>query len=100
MLARIADEDLLKVRTAYGQHDFVRLQQLAIARQRHVHQIAAIVQILEAGRDVVLEIIPAQRKLVVHRCAAPREGCWFLCCLCVKLYIMLCRVSSRYVRYR
>lgn len=66
MLARIADEDLLEIRTAYGQHDLVRLQQLAVTRERHVHQVTAIVQVLEAGGDVVLEVVPAQREFVVH----------------------------------
>lgn len=66
MLARIADEYLLEVRTANGQHDLVRLQQFAVARQRHVDQVAAVVQVLEAGGDVVLEVVPAQREFVVH----------------------------------
>lgn len=73
MLARIADKDLLEVRTADGQHDLVRLQQLAVAGQRHVDQVAAIVQVLEACGNVVLEVVPAQRKLVVHDVADVNE---------------------------
>lgn len=37
MLAGIGREYLLEVWTAYGQDDFVRLQQLSIAGQRYVH---------------------------------------------------------------
>lgn len=66
MLARIADKDLLEVRTADGQHDFVRLQQFPVASERHVNQVAPVVQILEAGGDVVLEVVPAQCEFVVH----------------------------------
>lgn len=66
MLARIADEYLLEVRTAYGQNNLVRLQQFAVAGQCHVHQVASVVQILEARGNVVLEVVPAQREFVVH----------------------------------
>lgn len=66
MLARIADEYLLEVRAANGQHDLVRLQQLSIAGESYIDQIATIVQVLESGGDVVLEIVPAQREFVVH----------------------------------
>lgn len=59
MLAGIGGEYLLEVRTAYGQDDFVGLQQLAVAGQGDVHQVAAVIQILEAARDIVLEIFPA-----------------------------------------
>lgn len=66
MLARIRDENFLKVRTANGQHDLVRLQQLPVACQCHVHQVAAIVEILETCGDVILEVVPAESKLIVH----------------------------------
>lgn len=59
MAARIADEDALEIRTADGQHDFVRLQQFAVAGQRHVDEVAAVEQLLETVRDVVLEVVPA-----------------------------------------
>lgn len=36
MLAGVGQEDLLKVRTADGQHYFVGMQESAVARQGHV----------------------------------------------------------------
>lgn len=66
MFTRICDKHFLKVWTAYGQHNFVRLQQFTVTGQCDIDQIATIVQILKSGSDVILEIVPTQCKFVVH----------------------------------
>jgi len=67
MLAGIGSEYLLEVGAADSQHYLVGMEELSIAGEGHVHQVAAVVQILEAAGYVVLEVLPAQLKLVVHR---------------------------------
>lgn len=66
MLAGIGGKDLLEVGTAYGQHYLVGMEQLSIAGQCHIHQVAAVVEVLEAAGYVVLEVLPAELELVVH----------------------------------
>ena len=64
MLARIRCKHLLEVRATNRQDDLVSLQQFSFAGQGTVNQVPAIVQILKAGRNIILEIVPAQRELV------------------------------------
>lgn len=66
MLAGIGREYLLEIRTADGQDDFVGLQQFAITCQRYIHEIPAVVEVLKSAGDVVLEVLPAKLKLIVH----------------------------------
>lgn len=66
MLAGIGREYLLEIRTADGQDDFVSLQQFAITCQRNIHEISAVVEVLKSAGDVVLEVLPAKLKLIVH----------------------------------
>lgn len=56
MSARVGDEDLLEVGTADGEHDFVALQQLTVAGDGAVDEVAAIEQTLEARRQVLGEL--------------------------------------------
>lgn len=64
MFARIFQEHLLKVRTANGQHDLVRLEELPVARDGHIDQVAPVVQTLEPARDIVRKVVPTERKFV------------------------------------
>lgn len=64
MLARVAHEHLLKVGTADCQHNFVRLQQLPVAGNGHIDQVAPIVQVLKPGGNIIRKIVPTQRKLI------------------------------------
>lgn len=66
MLAGIGREYLLEIRTADGQNDFVGLQQFAVTCQRDIHKISAVVEVLESAGDIVLEVLPAKLKLIVH----------------------------------
>lgn len=66
MLAGIGGEYLLEVGAAYRQYYFVRLEQLPVAGEGHVHQVAAVVEVLEAAGYVVLEVLPTEFELVVH----------------------------------
>lgn len=63
MLAGIGQEYLLKVRTAYGQDDFMRLQESSITCQGHIHQVPTQVQPVKPIGYILLEILPAQREL-------------------------------------
>lgn len=54
MLAWIGGEHLLKIRATYGQHDFVRMQEFAIAGQCYIDQITAIEQIQKARCNIFL----------------------------------------------
>lgn len=64
MFARIFQEHFLKVRTANGQHDLVRLEELPVARDGHIDQVAPVVQTLEPARDIVRKVVPTERKFV------------------------------------
>lgn len=44
---RVADEDLLKVRTANGQHDFVALQELTITGNCTIDKVTTIKETLK-----------------------------------------------------
>jgi len=71
MLAGICGKDLLEVGAAYGQDYLVGMEELSVAGEGHVHQVAAVVKVLEAAGDVVLEVLPAQLELVVHGGCSP-----------------------------
>jgi len=66
MLAGISCEYFLEVRTAYGQDDFVGLKQFPITCQCDIHQVTSIVQILKPAGNVVLEVLPAKLKFIIH----------------------------------
>lgn len=63
MFARIREEHLLEIRTAYREDDFMGVQQLSVARQRHVHQVSSLEQSVESISYIILEIFPTQREL-------------------------------------
>lgn len=44
----------------------MRLEQFAITGQRDIDKISAVVEVLESAGDVVLEVLPAKLKLIVH----------------------------------
>lgn len=56
MSARVGDEDLLEVRTAYGEDDLVTLQQLPIARNGAVDEVSPVEEALKARREVLGEL--------------------------------------------
>lgn len=64
MLARIGDKHLLEIWTANSQNDFVCPQQFSITGKCHVDQVATVVQVLKSTSNIVLEIVPAQSKLL------------------------------------
>lgn len=66
VLAGIGGKYLLEVRTANRQNNFMRLEQFAITGQRDIDKISAVVEVLESAGDVVLEVLPAKLKLIVH----------------------------------
>ena len=63
MFAGSSAKDLLEVRTADAQDHLVGPQQFAITRQGHVNQITTQEQAVKPVRNVILEVLPAQRKL-------------------------------------
>lgn len=56
MSARVGDEDLLEVRTANGEDDLVALQQLPVAGDGAVDEVAAVKKALKARREVLCEL--------------------------------------------
>lgn len=64
MLARIGEEHLLEIRTADGQDDSMRVQQFSRARQGHVDEVATQKQAVKSIGYIILEVLPAQRKLL------------------------------------
>lgn len=64
VFARILQEHLLEIGAANGQDDLMCLQQFAIAGQGHVHQVTAQEQPVKTVRDIILEILPTQSKLL------------------------------------
>lgn len=56
MSARVGDEDLLEVRTANGEDDLVALQQLPVAGDGAVDEVAAVEKALKARREVLGEL--------------------------------------------
>lgn len=58
-------EQLLEVRAARGKDDLVRLELLAVARERNVGKVLLISQRLELACDVRLKVIPPQAKLLL-----------------------------------
>lgn len=63
MFARIREKHLLEIRTAYREDDFMGVQQLSVASQRHVHQVSSLEQSVESISYIILEIFPTQREL-------------------------------------
>lgn len=69
MPARVGGEHFLEIRAANGQHNLVRMQQSAVTGQRDIHQIAALEQIMETGRDVFLrQKKPEERQHAISGC--------------------------------
>lgn len=71
----VVAEDGLEVRAASAQHDAMRAQRLALARNRHVAEAAAVQQLREHVLQIVLVVLPFQTVLLCH-CGATG---WLLC---------------------
>lgn len=60
-------EEVLEEGAARGQDHLVRLQPLSLAGDRDVGEVLVVAERLELGRDVRLEVVPAQAELLLVR---------------------------------
>lgn len=58
MTGGILQEDLLKVWTANGQHQFVGLEDLSTGSNGHIHHFLILLQRMETSTHIAMEIVP------------------------------------------
>lgn len=67
LVGRHLGEHFPKVGRANGEHQSMGAHHLALGAQRHIDEIAATQGLMEAGRQVRVEIVPAERELLIFR---------------------------------
>lgn len=73
MLAGIRFEQFSKVWTAGGQHHLVRREAATVAGERHVDKVLFVAEVSERGQDARMEVVPAQRVLLLGARVAPHS---------------------------
>lgn len=71
MLAGIGLEQPPEVGAAGGQHHLVGLERATVARQGHIHEVLFVAQVSEGRQDARVEVVPAQRVLLLRGGVAP-----------------------------
>jgi len=63
----VAAQEVPEEGRAGGEDDLVRTQLVLLARQGHVEEVLVLAKLTEGNRDVALEVVPTETKLLRGR---------------------------------